>query len=45
MRSFGTISRYSPPNEWPLPVVKLVNDIRNVPPTFASIWWTLQVKP
>ena len=43
---FGTISRYSPPNEWPLlPVVKLVNDILNVPPTFASIWWTLHVKP
>ena len=27
MRSFGVSSRYSPPNEWLLPVVKLVNDI------------------
>src|SRR3954453_20274559 len=45
MRSFGTISRYSPPNEWPALVVKLVNDILKVPPTLASKWWTLQVKP
>src|SRR4030095_6194339 len=45
MRSLGTISRYSPPNEWPVFVVKFVNDILNVPPTFASNWWTLHVKP
>src|SRR3979490_601324 len=45
MRLLGTISRYSPPNEWPAFVVKLVNDILNVPPTLASKWWTLHVKP
>ena len=31
--------------EWPLPVEKLVNDIRNVPPTTGSIECTRQVKP
>ena len=45
MRWFGTSSRYSPPKEWPCPVEKFVNDIRKVPPTFASMWWTVQVNP
>ena len=27
------------------PVVKLVNDMRQLPPTFASMLWTLAVKP
>src|SRR6266516_1776751 len=45
MRSCGTSSRYCPPKEWLLPVLKFVNDIRCVPPTLASSWWTLPVKP
>ena len=44
-RSYGTNSRYSPPNEVLFPVVKFVKDILYVPPTFASMWWTMQVKP
>ena len=28
-----------------MPLVKLVNDILCVPPTFASMWWTVAVKP
>src|SRR5687768_13195653 len=45
IRSCGTSSRYSPPKEWLLPEVKLVNDILYVPPTRGSMWWTLPVKP
>ena len=37
-RSFGTNSRYSPPKEWLLPVVKLQKDILKLPPTFGSMW-------
>ena len=37
-RWFGTTSRYSPPNEWLEPVVRLVNDILYEPPTRASMW-------
>src|SRR5262249_19790018 len=45
MRSCGTSSTYRPPKEWLWPVVKFVNDILCVPPTLASSWWTLPVKP
>ena len=45
MRSFGTSSRYSPPNEFEPPLPKFVNDIRKRPPTRASSAWTVQVKP
>ena len=41
----GVSSRYSPPNELLLPEAKWVNDILNVPPTRASRWCTVQVKP
>ena len=44
-RSFLASSRYSPPKEWLLPEVKFVNDILYVPPTRASMWCTLAVKP
>src|SRR5262249_19599116 len=45
MRSCGTSSTYRPPKEWLWSVVKFVNDILCVPPTLASSWWTLPVKP
>src|SRR5215471_15781446 len=45
MRSCGTSSTYRPPKEWLWPVVKFVNDTLCVPPTLASSWWTLPVKP
>src|SRR3989338_133540 len=43
--SFGFSSRYVPPNECPLPVEKLMNDILYDPPTFTSILWTVQTNP
>ena len=33
----GVSSGYSPPKEWLWPVLKLVNDILNVPPARASM--------
>ena len=45
IRSCGVSSTYLPPKAWLLPVPKFVNDIRYPPPTRASIWWTLPVKP
>lgn len=45
IRSFGTSSRYSPPNVCEPPVHKFVKAIRRRPPTCASSACTVQVKP